>query len=166
MRERDSNIIECSTFLILFSIVVLVSGAYAEQGDTRRVIVPSTDKKSITRSRDSSSSFEFSLQDCSVINQCINKEAGDLDRLWVHENMLIIEAYLNINCGKSIITQYYDLKKDTLELIYYVKKMSDDAGPCKYKLLYKFTNLEKKDYEIVLREIDTDKHCGTPPPPK
>lgn len=114
-----------------------------------------------------SPNFRFSFEDCrNIINECDNKDIGIKNVLWSNKKSLAVEVCVNIDCGKSILTLGYDLKNDTLTLIYYVKFMRNEKNTCKYKLLYKFSNLVKKDYKIALKKIDADDRCGTPPPTK
>lgn len=111
--------------------------------------------------------FEYFLEDCrNIINECQNKDVGIINALWADKKSLVVETYVNINCGKSIVTMSYDLKDDTLTLMYYVKFMRTEINTCKYKLLYKLSNFVKKDYKIILKEIDASGRCGTPPPAK
>ena len=114
--------------------------------------------------------LEFSLiQECipiDVISQYKDKlrvvnNTGDQFAIkeinWLDNATLQINTYLIINCAEKI--EYGDYKRinDTV-ILKYNSPACNGKNPCMdcicaHELLYKFTNLEKRDYQFELERI-------------
>ena len=165
MNTSHISLITLISISTLFCISLLVGGAYAKQNDSGMMIVSSKSDERIAIKRDSSISFEFSSLECEDLpDKCDDKEVGTIETSWPDGESLTVKAYIDINCGDSIVTQNYNLKDDSLTLLYYLKHVRDVVDTCTYQLNYQFVNLPQRDYKIVIKEIDVGGRCGTPPP--
>jgi hypothetical protein len=97
--------------------------------------------------------FEFSVSE-SKISPYEESNLGIKKVEW-ENNTLNVKAYVAINCAEEITRGNYKLSKDNITLTYTCPKCVICTTCMETnELNYKFTNLEKKDYEFELKRLE------------
>jgi len=79
---------------------------------------------------------------------------GVQDVTWVDETTLIVTVYVGINCAEEIEGGDFEIYDSRIILIY-TSPMCETCTfcLCAQEMTYKFTNLEKKDYQFEIKRI-------------
>ncbi len=77
--------------------------------------------------------------------------------LWLNNTTLEVKVYVSINCAETVIKGDYKIQDNKI-ILEYEKTQCDPCTTCMcvHELIYKFTNLEKKDYQF---ELELEKYC-------
>ena len=115
------------------------------------------DKKnpiSPTSETDLETKLEFSSIPKDSISPYEPSNLGIKEKEWLNNKTLNVKSYVAINCAKEIENGSYKIIKDKINLIYKSPKC-EICTTCMrtHELNYKFTNLEKRDYEFELQRI-------------
>jgi len=82
----------------------------------------------------------------------------DIQQIWLNDTTLQVKGYMSIICGATIQDSSYEISGNKIKLIPNAiypdpEKVNDETCMEPYELTYKFTNIEKKNYQI---EFDED----------
>lgn len=100
--------------------------------------------------------LDFRSEDCdqkvNAYNDLVLEKSNST--IWKNENTLLIERHVRVNCADVIENGNYSIKDNELLLTYNTIKCSPCAKCiCAKKLIYEISNLEKKDYKIIFKEL-------------
>jgi hypothetical protein len=100
--------------------------------------------------------MEFTAGECSgSVDPWNQTQMGVNETKWLDDTTLQVTAFVSINCAETVESGEYALagNKLTLKYDYTSCTVSGICANCicAHELAYKFTNLEKKDYEIELK---------------
>ena len=98
----------------------------------------------------SGASLKFSVPGCDV-DDYGEPEAGVMNSEWV-ENTLVVDVYLKTYCKGASIAGDFVLEGNVLTLLYSVTGREMDCV-CAHKLVYEFSSLEKKEYDIRVERV-------------
>ncbi len=126
--------------LVVISTVILISGC---------IKTPTV----------SQTKLEFSFKNCDESVDPYNESNLGVQEInWLDETTLLIKAYIRINCGETIENGNYEIENGRL-VLKYKSPLCDEITyycmdcNCAHELIYKFTNIEKKDYQLELKRI-------------
>lgn len=101
--------------------------------------------------------LEFSSGSCDFnLSRHPQSDLGIQEIKWLDDTTLQVKACVRINCGEKIEGGDYEMIGNKIILSYkspLCKELCMDCM-CDHGLTYKFTNLEKKDYQFELRRIE------------
>lgn len=73
---------------------------------------------------------------------------------WLDDTTVVVVVQVNINCAEEIEGGDFYILGNTITLKYISPKCETCAFClCAHEMVYKFTNLEKKEYQFVLERI-------------
>ncbi|MEM4703351.1 MAG: hypothetical protein QXP53_02615 [Candidatus Pacearchaeota archaeon] len=101
--------------------------------------------------------LDFNSGPCDESVNVYNQSELGIKRVtWLDNNTLLVEVYIRLVCACENVTKGdYEINGTKIVLKYKVDAVSDVCATCMcvHKLDYKFTNLEKKDYQFELEQI-------------
>ena len=98
--------------------------------------------------------LKFSTGKCNQGINPYNTTEGLFNHTWVSDNTLVVEGYVNTFCGGAIIKGSYLIEGNDLILEYDIKITGAiTLCNCPHKVIYEISELEKKDYNIILRQL-------------
>ncbi len=98
--------------------------------------------------------LEFSAGPCDETIDPYNTDLGIYDVTWIDETTVVVTVYVNINCAEEIKDGGFKIYGSRIILKYTSPQCETCTFClCAHKMVYKFTNLEKKDYQFELERI-------------
>ncbi|MBU7013839.1 MAG: hypothetical protein HXS52_07315 [Theionarchaea archaeon] len=95
--------------------------------------------------------LEFSAGPCDSSIDPYNTDMGVKDVQWIDGETLMVTVYVNINCAEEITDGDCQILGNRIILEYIAPECKNCTFClCAHKLVYKFQNLEKRDYEFDL----------------
>lgn len=96
--------------------------------------------------------MKFSTAPCDQnIDPYSKPAAGMLDERWNDDGAFVAEAFVKTYCGGANITGSYTLQGNDLVLKYRITTgEAVTSCLCAHKLIYEFTDLQRKDYDVTL----------------
>jgi|GEM_PF-1441708 len=84
-------------------------------------------------------------------------ELGIKETNWLDNETLQIKAYVSINCAEEIVGGDFEINDDKIILMYASPRCGDDFAcarcMCAHELVYRLSDLEKKEYSFELKRI-------------
>lgn len=98
--------------------------------------------------------LEFTVGLCDESISPLETNMGVQDVTWVDETTLIVTVYVGINCAEEVEGGDFEIYDSRIILIYESPQCETCTFClCAQKMTYKFTNLEKKDYQFEIKRI-------------
>lgn len=98
--------------------------------------------------------LEFSAGPCDESIDPYNTDFGVKETTWIDETTLVVTVLVGINCAEEIEGGDYQLYGNKI-VLQYISPQCETCTfcICAHELTYKFTNLEKKEYQFELERI-------------
>lgn len=98
--------------------------------------------------------LEFTAGPCDETIDPLTTNMGVTETTWLDEETLVVTVYVGINCAEEIEGGDFQIYDNRIILKY----TSPQCETCTFclcaqKMTYKFTNLERKDYQFELERI-------------
>ncbi len=98
--------------------------------------------------------LEFTAGPCDETIDPLTTDLGVSEITWLDEETLVVTVYVGINCAEEIEGGDFQVFDSKITLKYTSPQCETCTFClCAHKLTYKFTNLERKDYQFELERI-------------
>jgi len=124
------------------SIIILISFILIFSGCTNNL---TSNKQNLN--------FSTSACDYNIINQSSQQSKQIINKSWINNDTLIINAYIHATCGGCSLKGDYEITENNSIIL----KTSETCGDnvlncvCPTMITYKISNLQKHNYTILLK---------------